>query len=222
MSASKVVSIALSQVGQGEHPPGSNHTKYSPRNEPWCDDFVSWVAKQAGELAAIGGAHAYCPAHVTWFKQHGKWSKSPKVGAIVYFDWNGNGIADHVGIVVEVHSGYVITVEGNHDNKVQKVRRSSYILGYGHPAYKADPTPAPKPKPSAPRYPGHLVYLRRPYLHNAEVGTVQSYLRKAGYHITVDHWYGPKTYAAVRSFQSHHGLSVDGVVGPHTWAKLVK
>jgi len=32
--------------------------------------------------------------------------------------------------------------------------------------------------------------------------------------------FGPNTQRAVMSFQRAHGLSVDGVVGPHTWAAL--
>lgn len=32
--------------------------------------------------------------------------------------------------------------------------------------------------------------------------------------------FGPKTKAAVRDFQQSHGLPVDGIVGPRTWAAL--
>lgn len=57
------------------------------------------------------------------------------------------------------------------------------------------------------------------------VGTVkeiQSLLRSNGYNITVDGKYGPKTTAAVKSFQKAQKppLKADGIVGPLTWAAL--
>jgi peptidoglycan hydrolase-like protein with peptidoglycan-binding domain len=36
----------------------------------------------------------------------------------------------------------------------------------------------------------------------------------------IDGNFGPKTKAAVEEFQSSHGLTVDGIVGPNTWAAL--
>jgi len=39
--------------------------------------------------------------------------------------------------------------------------------------------------------------------------------------LIVDGYFGPGTRTAVRSFQQMHGLTVDGQVGPATWALLV-
>ncbi len=36
----------------------------------------------------------------------------------------------------------------------------------------------------------------------------------------VDGYFGSYTYNGVRSYQSMHGLSVDGVVGPQTWGNM--
>ncbi|WP_307795483.1 peptidoglycan-binding domain-containing protein [Actinacidiphila acididurans] len=53
------------------------------------------------------------------------------------------------------------------------------------------------------------------------VQAVQSQLNAHGSALTVDGSFGPATDTAVRSFQSAHGLSVDGIVGPQTWETLV-
>jgi peptidoglycan hydrolase-like protein with peptidoglycan-binding domain len=55
----------------------------------------------------------------------------------------------------------------------------------------------------------------------ASVKTLQQALANAGFSPgSVDGQFGPKTAAAVKSFQSAKGLVADGIVGPKTWAKL--
>jgi len=54
----------------------------------------------------------------------------------------------------------------------------------------------------------------------ASVTQLQNLLRNKGFNVTADGDFGPKTAAAVKSFQSSRGLVADGVVGPKTWAAL--
>ncbi|MBN1210761.1 MAG: peptidoglycan-binding protein, partial [Myxococcaceae bacterium] len=54
----------------------------------------------------------------------------------------------------------------------------------------------------------------------AAVTQLQNLLRGKGFSVSADGQFGPKTEAAVKSFQASRGLAADGVVGPKTWAAL--
>ena len=53
-----------------------------------------------------------------------------------------------------------------------------------------------------------------------DTGTLVKTLQQRLGGLEVDGWFGPKTLAAVKTFQSSKGLAVDGVVGPLTWTAL--
>lgn len=53
-----------------------------------------------------------------------------------------------------------------------------------------------------------------------DVRRLQEALRQRGLISAVDGVFGPQTEAAVRQFQAANGLTVDGIVGSATWAKL--
>ena len=85
--------------------------------------------------------HSYCPTGVEWFRSRGQWqdrNSIPAPGSIIYFDWGGDGVADHVGIVEKVENGRIYTIEGNSGDSC---RQNSYpvgyyeIYGYGTPAH---------------------------------------------------------------------------------------
>lgn len=66
-----------------------------------------------------------------------------------------------------------------------------------------------------------LISVRaKPGAHPSAVKAAQVLLGESGPWLEVDGRFGPPTAAAVRAFQAEHGLVVDGVVGPNTWAAL--
>lgn len=134
---SQMVSIAMSQLGNEGGEKFWSWYGFSHREE-WCACFVSWCADQCG-LITSGAVpkFASCPTGVDWFKSNGKWQKSdyrPSAGTIIFFDWDGDGVSDHVGIVEKCENGRVYTVEGNSNDRIQQsiyTSSSGLIMGYG-------------------------------------------------------------------------------------------
>ena len=133
-----IVAVALSQVGNVGGQPYWSWYGFSSRVE-WCACFVSWCADQCGYIES--GAmpkHSYCPTGVEWFRSRGQWqdrNSIPAPGAIIYFDWGGDGVADHVGIVESCDGSTVYTIEGNANNACKQLSYAvgdRRILGYGY------------------------------------------------------------------------------------------
>ena len=65
-------------------------------------------------------------------------SYTPAEGDIIWFDWNRDGKADHIGFVESCDGKGVHTIEGNSGNRCRRKTypNNSYkILGYGIPKY---------------------------------------------------------------------------------------
>jgi putative peptidoglycan binding protein len=74
---------------------------------------------------------------------------------------------------------------------------------------------------NGPLWPGTSLSTSLSSAYRWDVALVQRRLNALGYsHLAVDGDYGPITAGVVRSYQSDHGLFVDGVVGPVTWRSL--
>ena len=57
--------------------------------------------------------------------------------------------------------------------------------------------------------------------HGSDVTYLQQCLATKGYELgAIDSIFGTRTREAVKAFQAENGLTVDGIVGPKTWAKL--
>ena len=160
----QIISLAESQVGITETPPGSNHVIYnteyygsevSGAAYPWCCAFIWWLFKNLGasDLFCGGQKTAYCPFVVNYAKQHNQWVTDYQPGDLVLFDWDGDGVADHIGLVTRVVGASVHTVEGNVDEAVRAMQRTTLtIMGAYRPAYRDEPKPEPTPTPTPTKY----------------------------------------------------------------------
>lgn len=137
-----IVQIALSQVGNVGGQPYWSWYGFTSRVE-WCACFVSWVANQAGYIDTnVVPKFSGVIQGINWFKAVGEWKEAgfvPNQGDIIFFDWENDGSADHVGIVEKVENNTVHTVEGNSNGDTCRQKEysinSDVIFGYGTPAY---------------------------------------------------------------------------------------
>ena len=136
-----IVEVALTQLGNEGGQPYWSWYGFEGRVE-WCACFVSWCANECGYIdTGVIPKFAGCVLGSQWFMDRGQWqdgSFEPSAGHIIFFDWEGDGETDHVGIVERAENGTVYTVEGNSGDTCRQNRYasgSSVIYGYGIPAY---------------------------------------------------------------------------------------
>ena len=123
-----LVDIAKAQVGNVGGAPYWSWYGFDSR-VAWCACFVSWCYNQAGVSEPCFAA---CQSQgVPWFTSHGQWGargyENIAPGDAIFFDWELDGSADHVGIVIGTDGERVYTVEGNSGDAC-KIK--SYALDY--------------------------------------------------------------------------------------------
>ena len=130
-----VVDIAKSQVGNVGGQPYWSWYGFTSRVE-WCACFVSWCY---GQMGLTEPRFSACQSQgIPWFQSHGQWGGRDYAniapGDAIFFDWDLDGSADHVGIVVGTDGSRVYTVEGNSGDAC-KIKSYSLtyecIKGYG-------------------------------------------------------------------------------------------
>ena len=130
-----VVDIAKSQVGNVGGQPYWSWYGFTSRVE-WCACFVSWCY---GQMGLTEPRFSGCQSQgIPWFQSHGQWGGRDYAniapGDAIFFDWDLDGSADHVGIVVGTDGSRVYTVEGNSGDAC-KIKSYSLtyecIKGYG-------------------------------------------------------------------------------------------
>lgn len=110
-----VVGVLLSSSSQSAEPVSQKMLDYAP--------VIQRYAREYGILDYVQVIQA-----IVW-KENGY---SPAARANI-FDWDGDGVSDHVAIMEKCENGRVYTVEGNSNDRAQKsiYIGSNLILGYG-------------------------------------------------------------------------------------------
>ena len=123
-----IVDIAKRQVGNVGGQPYWSWYGFNSRVE-WCACFVSWCY---GQMGLSEPRFAACQSQgIPWFTSHGQWGargyENIAPGDAIFFDWDLDGSADHVGLVIGRDESRVYTVEGNSGDAC-KIK--SYPLDY--------------------------------------------------------------------------------------------
>ena len=124
----ELVELAKRQVGNVGGQPYWSWYGFNSRVE-WCACFVSWCY---GQMGLSEPRFAACQSQgIPWFQSHGQWGArgydNLAPGDAIFFDWDLDGRADHVGIVIGTDGSRLYTVEGNSGDAC-KIR--SYDVNY--------------------------------------------------------------------------------------------
>ncbi|MER8186390.1 hypothetical protein [Kitasatospora sp. NPDC094015] len=147
--ARAMIDKARSWIGYREGPGNANRFSAELNRPPesWCADFVAAVARETGNAAYFPNT-ASCSIGRGWFKQRGRLSVYPAIGAQVFFGAPGNPDGPggtHTGLCIAYTIDTITVVAGNtNDNGSPNGdgvylrsyrRRSDYVESYGYPAY---------------------------------------------------------------------------------------
>ncbi|MCM2427394.1 hypothetical protein [Streptomyces sp. RKAG337] len=117
----KLVNLLRSKAGvhEGRDPNGNwnNVQQFSPetpglewsQGQPWCATFEAWAAHRVG-ADALWPMTASCYTAVQWWKDRGRFTEYPVLGAPFYM---GSAGQDHTGVVYAYDADSIWTVEGN-------------------------------------------------------------------------------------------------------------
>ncbi len=235
-TADDVLDFFRRNDGLGESPPGSNCNwltdAYGMGCVPWCAVTVSRALGESGfgtpENVQVPGVSsttrrgwAYVPYVRKNFEDAGRWHSDGLPGDLVIFDWDGDGVGDHIGVVeTRLGDGTYLCREGNTSSNLLQQRRRprNLIAGFCRPPY--DGLGGPQPQiPAAGGHPGWPGRVLRypPVMVGDDVRTWQAQMAARGWRIAVDGAFGPGSRDLARKFQRDKGVEVDGQVGPQTW-----
>lgn len=196
-------------LGVGENPPNSNKNLFTQwyfgndTGAPWCMISLSYVLSKLGYNIKYANCEIFRHAFIRKKVNISTCQRND----IVLFDWDKDGTADHVGVVVEYNGKIIKTIEGNTgNNKVEyKHRYTSDVIACIR--LSSTPTLASPPE---------LTVVEMQRLLNKKC------MKALGMTLKEDGIKGKNTTRAVKIFQAMMDLEIDGICGAKTWRELKK
>lgn len=140
MSNTQLLQVAIKQLGNT----GGKYRSYVGEPGNWCDMYVYWLyhANGCGELLnwTTKAQKINCPASMAWCEKN--LAQIPPYWGMacdpIYYDWDGNGRPNHIGIVEEHWTNNKVhAIEGNTSGgKVARKDRQGYIQAVFRPYWK--------------------------------------------------------------------------------------
>lgn len=212
MNRSDIINKAKSYIKYWGNP--NQFTKWyckDNKTHAWCGMFVDYIFKHDFKSNWLDKCKnfAYVPTIVSWAKEMKYWNtdfKKAKEGDLVIYNWypSKKNHYSHVGIVKQVKSSGIVSIEGNTTNSLgkkncvaQKSRNKKYIAGVILLPYVEQ---------------FNLTRLLKKGCKGNDVKELQKTLSG----LTVDGIFGTKTENKVKAFQKSKKLQVDGKVGKNT------
>lgn len=183
--------------------------------DPWCAAFVSYCAKKAGVKAPV-------EVNTEAIRGQVKSTATPKPGYYAFFDWNGDGVSDHIGIVEKVEGNTVYVISGNYSDSVMRTtHKVSDILCYG---VVGDGSCSEEDDIIC--YKTEKLYFPdvRYGTKNEFVSVCQGLLVARGFDVGrygIDGDFGNDTLNALKQFQKEAGLYNTAVCDKYTWSALL-
>lgn len=219
------LNIAKKYIGYG----GSKFRKFCglPSGAAWCDAYVTTIFAEAGNASLFcnGTKQTYCPTTIKWCLKNLA-SVPPFLALpsdIIFFDWELNGVPNHIGFVRERKDcDTIYTIEGNTSGSIcaQKTRNTKYVQGIFRPHFKASYKIAKLDVDGLFGY-NSIAMLQKALGVTVDgvlgQGTVKALQRKAG--VAADGLWGKGTSKAV---QKMVGVTADGLFGVNSVKALQK
>lgn len=228
----ELLKIAQKYIGQG----GARFRKFCglPAGSAWCNAYVDYIAHEGGDakLYFNGKKETYCPHSIKWCQAN--LAQIPLYLAqpmdIIYFDWERNGVPNHIGFVrAKKSTSSIYTIEGNTGNKVQqKTRPAKYVQAIFRPHFAPEVKLKKVTLGDTDKFGFYSVYNLQLALGMKATGiltkeTVKYLQRKCG--ATADGAWGPSTSKHLQTFLKKAGCyngKIDSDFGPASVKALKK